>query len=429
MRLFISYNKRFILLSVFFAIFFGIVTPDLFPYLKFLGDIFINLLRLFALPLICSALIAALGGLSGKISSLKSLSKHMLLYMLVSEVLAVTIALLLFNLFHPGVGSNPDLILNGEPYSPVSVSEFGFMKFFLSIFPDNIFYSLSNFDLLPVVIFSILFGLGCSVAGEVARPIVQLAIGIREASTQCLHGVMLFAPIGIFTLVGAGVAQSYLNGYLAENFSALFAFVLVLVIGLFLHALWQLIATHLFTKQKISHILRESLPVFSMAFGTSSSVATLPLAMQTADRLKSTPFVTKLMLPLCASINIGGMMMYEMAAALFFAQMLGLDLPLSQQILLAIACILGGMAEGGIPETSMVSLVVVFKIVNIPLSAISILLPLDRILDRIRTMVNIFGNMCGVILVSHWVDPQQLPPSNAEDPGLLIAKNPLSHRE
>jgi Na+/H+-dicarboxylate symporter len=129
--------------------------------------------------------------------------------------------------------------------------------------------------------------------------------------------------------------------------------------------------------------------------------------MATADALKSSPFATRFMLPLCASINVGGMMMYEMAAVLFFSQMLGLDLSLSQQILLAIACILGGMAEGGIPETSMVSLVVVFRIVNIPLSAITILLPLDRIIDRIRTMVNIFGNMCGVIIVSTQLQKEQ----------------------
>ena len=93
--------------------------------------------------------------------------------------------------------------------------------------------------------------------------------------------------------------------------------------------------------------------------------------------------------------------MYEVAATLFFSQMLGFDLSIPQQVLVAVACILGGMAEGGIPESSLVSLVVVFKIVHIPLSAISILLPLDRIIDRVRTMVNIFGNMCGVVLVSH----------------------------
>lgn len=395
------YNKYLIPLSVAAAIFFGIWTPTIFEHVKFLGELFINLLKLFALPLICSALIAALGDLSGNMSTLKSLSKKSISYMLFSELMAVTIAIGLFSLLKPGMGSNPDLILNGQPYQAAGQEAFGFANFVLSVFPDNVFAALTNFELLPVVVFSIIFGLGCTFAGEVTKPLVQLAIGIREASTKCLHGVMLLAPIGIFALVGAGVAQSHLSGDLKENFAALLAFVAVLTLGLFLHGLWQLLLVVFVSKQKISVILRESLPVFSTAFGTSSSVATLPVAMRTADRLQAKPFATRFMLPLCASLNSGGMMMYEMAAVLFFSQMLGLDLSLSQQILLALACILGGMAEGGIPETSMVSLVVVFKIVNIPLSAITILLPLDRILDRLRTMVNIFGNMCGVIIVSH----------------------------
>lgn len=402
------YNKYLILLSLAAAILLGILTPSLFEHVKFLGDLFINLLKLFALPLICSALVAAVGGLSGNVSTIKSLSKKLIGYMLFSEIMAVSIALFLFNTLQPGVGSNPNLILNKQPYHPAEHQDFGFTNFILSIFPDNVFYSLTNFQLLPVVVFSIMFGLGCMLAGDITRPVIRLAIGVREASTKCLHGVMLLAPVGIFALVGAGVAQSYLSGDLEENVLALLAFVVVLMLGLFLHALWQLVAVAFVSKQKISHILHQSIPVFSTAFGTSSSVATLPVAMQTADQLQSKPFVTRFMLPLCASINIGGMMMYEMAAALFFSQMLGLDLPLSQQILLALACILGGMAEGGIPETSMVSLIVVFKIVNIPLSAITILLPLDRILDRLRTMVNIFGNMCGVILVSQWTEDSAL---------------------
>jgi Na+/H+-dicarboxylate symporter len=410
----LKYNKHFILLSVVTAIFFGIALPSLFEHINFLGDLFINLLKVFALPLICSALIAALGDISGNVSQLKALSKKVISYMLLSEFIAVTIALLLFNILKPGIGGNPDLILNGQPYEPVTHQAFGLTKFVLSIFPDNIFHALANFELLPVVIFSIMFGLGCTLVGAPAKPLIQFAVSIREVSTKCLHGVMLLAPIGIFALVGAGIAQSYLNGALQADLLALLSFVAVLMIGLFLHALWQLIAVAVLSKQKIRHILKQSLPVFSTAFGTSSSVATLPVAMHAADKLKANPLATRFMLPLCASINVGGMMMYEMAAVLFFSQMLGFDLPLSQQILLAFACILGGMAEGGIPETSMVSLVIVFRIVNIPLSAITILLPLDRIIDRIRTVVNIFGNMCGVILVSHSLNKKQEVPEESE---------------
>lgn len=402
-----QYNKYFIPLSVVLAITLGVLVPSVFGHIQFLGELFINLLKLFALPLICSALVAALGDLSGSTKNLQSLSKKMLGYMLLSEVMAVSIALALFNYFAPGSGCNPDLILNGKPHEVAAHEDFGFAKFALSILPDNIFYSLTNFELLPVVIFSIMFGLGCSFAGATTKPLIQLAISIRDASTKCLHGVMMLAPIGIFALVGNGVARSHMNGELEASFGALLAFVAVLVLGLGLHALWQLLLTAYLTKQKAQDILQKSLPMFSCAFGTSSSVATLPVAMQTADSLKSNPFVTQFMLPLSAAINVGGMMMYEMAAALFFTQMLGIDLSLSQQLLLALACILGGMAEGGIPETSMVSLVVVFRIVNIPLSAITILLPLDRIIDRLRTMVNIFGNTCGVVIVSHLLTKEE----------------------
>jgi len=412
-RFIAKYNTRLILFSVTAAVLLGIYTPLLFGKIKFLGDLFINLLKLFALPLICSALIAALGNLSGKLSTLKSLAKRSVGYMILSEVIAVTIALALFNALKPGSSANPDLILNGETYTGALHDGFGFSEFLLSIFPDNIFKALANFELLPVVVFSILFGLGCSFAGEITKPFINLAVSVREASSKCLGGVMGLAPIGIFALVGSGVAGSHLSGALASNFSALLSFVAVLVIGLFLHGLWQLLAVALVSKQKISLILKESLPVFSTAFGTSSSLATLPVAIHTAERLKAKPFATKFVLPLCSSINVGGMMLYEMGAALFFSQMLGVDLSLTDQILLAVACILGGMAEGGIPETSMVSLVVVFRIVHIPLSAISILLPLDRIIDRLRTVVNIFGNMCGAILISQTISDEEpffLPP-------------------
>ncbi len=401
MRFFSRYHNASILMSVVLAVSLGVAVPTLFESIAWVGDLFIKLLKLFALPLICSALLSAMGHVDGGIGSLRALSKRLLSYMVISEVMAVTIALGLFNLFHPGSGGQSDLILQGETMPISNPGQIGWSKFILSVFPDNIFQALTQFELLPVVIFSIMFSIGCLCVGSVATPLIQCAQAVREVSSRCMQGIMKLAPFGIFSLVGSGVAQSHLSGTLKEGFTSLLGFVTVLMLGLFLHGLWQLLLVVLVTRQKVVHILRQSLSVFSTAFGTSSSVATLPVAMQAAERLKAKPLVIRLMLPLCASINVGGMMMYEMAAALFFTQMLGIDLSLSDQCLLALACILGGMAEGGIPETSMVSLVMVFRIVNIPLSAITLLLPLDRIIDRLRTVVNIFGNLCGVILVSH----------------------------
>ncbi len=399
-----KYNTSLILISVVLAILFGILTPNIFPQIKFLGDLFLNLLKLFALPLICSALIATLGNMGNNLNALRSLARGALIYMVISEIIAVTIALVLFNVLNPGYGVDSALILHGEPYVPINQGHLNLSEFILSIFPNNIFDSLAKFNLLPVVVFSIIFGTACAIAGKRGEPVVSFFEASKDVSTICLYGVMSIAPFGIFALVGTGIAESNINGNLYSNFAALVAFVLVLILGLFIHALWQFLLVLFITKKKLFATLKQVTPLLSTAFATSSSIASIPIAMATADKLNSNPRVTRFMLPLCASINIGGMMMYEVAAALFFTQVLGIHLSLEYQILLAFACILGGMAEGGIPETSMVSLVVIFKIVNVPLSAISILLPLDRIIDRLRTMVNIFGNLCGTIIVSKFIN-------------------------
>ncbi len=408
-----QHATKLILISVMLAIIAGIYLPELCISIKFLGDIFINLLKLFALPLIISALIASIGSMGQNMGQLKILARNIITYMLLSEIIAVTIALVLFNILQPGVGVNPDLITHQAAYTVSSHQELNLSNFLLSIFPDNIFDSLTKFELLPVVAFSIMFGIGCSLVGDKAQSVLTLFSSIRDITNTCLQGVMRLAPIGIFALISNSIAISYQNGSLINDMHALLTFVTVLIIGLLLHVLWQLIFVVITTKQSPLRVFIDSIPVFLSAFATSSSVASLPIAIETANKLKANAEVTKLMLPLCASINIGGMMMYEVAAALFFSQVLGIHLSIGYQILLAIACILGGMAEGGIPETSLVSLVVVFKIVNVPLSAISILLPLDRILDRIRTMANIFGNMCGTIIVSHFLNKKNI--NNSSD--------------
>jgi proton glutamate symport protein len=397
-----KYSTVLILLSLVLAIFFGIYTPYIFSKITFLGELFINLLKLFALPLICSALITSLGNMGSDISKLKILAKNTVAYMLLSEIIAVSIALILFNIFHPGYGIDSSLI--GGAYVPSGQKHIGFDNFLLSIIPKNIFDSLARFDLLPVVIFSIIFGIGAASLGSQSNPVISFFTSVKDITHKCLSWVMLLAPIGIFSLVGSGIAEASVTGHLQSSLLALLHFVIILFLGLFIHALWQILLVVIVTKNNIKIVLRECLPVFSTAFATSSSVATLPVAFDSADRLNANNNVTRFMLPLCASINIGGMMMYEVAATLFFTQVLGIHLSIGYQILIAISCILGGMAEGGIPETSLVSLIMVFKIASIPLNAISILLPLDRIIDRVRTVVNIFGNLCGVLVISKLTD-------------------------
>ncbi|MFN7094333.1 MAG: cation:dicarboxylate symporter family transporter, partial [Burkholderiales bacterium] len=257
------YSTQLILLSVALAIGGGIYLPQVMAKISFLGTIFINLLKLFALPLICSALITALGSMGDSLGQLKSLARNVVAYMLISEVIAVSIALGLFNIFKPGVGIDPNLILQGQPYTSSGGEGLNLANFLLSIFPHNIFESLAKFDLLPVVIFSIMFGIGCAVAANKSKPIVKLFAATRDVANVCLHGVMFLAPIGIFALVGNGIAESNLNGNLSKDLVALLTFVVILVLGLVLHGLWQFIVVVVLTKQSPLQVLKQSIPVFS----------------------------------------------------------------------------------------------------------------------------------------------------------------------
>lgn len=403
-KLYRQHQGKIILISVLAAFILGIVLPHIFAHLEFISGTFINLLKLCALPIVLTSLIVTIGNLQ-KLHELKKVARNSIIYIFITEIIAVTIGLIVFNAVDISGGINAESLLSGAKYTESTSTAIDPSHIFNYIFSSNIFHSLANFDVLPVVAFSIMFGITCALNQEKARPILDVMVSTREMFLSLLNGVMYLAPIAIFVLIGTSVADSYLSGALGANLMGLLKFVGLFFIGLFIHFLWQLLlVATLYRHLGIKRILSEAMPIFMTAFVSSSSLATLPLALEKAVELGGKRKVVNFMLPICASMNFASGMMYEMAACLFFMHILGIHPDLSQQILLALACILTGIAVGGIPETSMVSFVTVFGMANIPLSAIAILMPLDRIVDRVRTMVNIFGNTCGTLIVSKTVD-------------------------
>ncbi|RTL13313.1 MAG: dicarboxylate/amino acid:cation symporter [Neisseriaceae bacterium] len=403
-KLYRQHQGKIILISVLAAFILGIVFPHIFAHLEFISGTFINLLKLCALPIVLTSLIVTIGNLQ-KLHELKKVARNSIVYIFITEIIAVTIGLIVFNAVDISGGINAESLLSGAKYTESTSTAIDPSHIFNYIFSSNIFHSLANFDVLPVVAFSIMFGITCALNQEKARPILDVMVSTREMFLSLLNGVMYLAPIAIFVLIGTSVADSYLSGALGANLIGLLKFVGLFFAGLFIHFLWQLLLVMaLYRHLGIKRILSEAMPIFMTAFVSSSSLATLPLALEKAVELGGKRKVVNFMLPICASMNFASGMMYEMAACLFFMHILGIHPDLSQQILLALACILTGIAVGGIPETSMVSFVTVFGMANIPLSAIAILMPLDRIVDRVRTMVNIFGNTCGTLIVSKTVD-------------------------
>ena len=397
------HQGKSVLIAVGLAFILGIITPHIFSHLEFISSTFINLLKLCALPIVLTSLIVTIGGLQ-QLSELKIVARNSVLYIIMTEIIAVTIGLVVFNAVDISGNIHAASLLSGAKYTASTSTAIMPSHIFNYIFPSNIFQSLVNFDVLPIVAFSIMFGITCALNQHRAKPVLDFLHSTRDMFLALLNGVMYLAPLAIFVLIGTSVSDSYLSGALTANLVGLLKFVGLFFVALFIHFLWQLIlVVSLYRHLGVKRILTEALPIFTTAFISSSSLATLPLALEKAHQLGGKKKVIDFMLPICASMNFASGMMYEMAACLFFMHVLGIHPDLLQQILLALACILTGIAVGGIPETSMVSFVTVFGMANIPLSAIAILMPLDRVVDRVRTMVNIFGNTCGTMIVSKTV--------------------------
>lgn len=389
-----------VLLGVVCAFILGIATPSLFKHLEFISETFINLLKLCALPIIFTSLVVTIGTLP-QANQLKIIAKNSVFYIVLSEIIAVTIGLVVFNFIDVSSGINASTLLSGVHEAVDTNSTIDINQIFNYIFTSNLFASLVKYDILPIVMCSIMLGITCALNQKAAKPMLDVLISARHVFMSLLSGIMLLAPIAIFVLIGDSVANSYQSGVLAANLIGLLKFVGLFFFALFLHFLWQLLLVlYLYRHLSLKVLLTEALPIFITAFISSSSLATLPVAMEKAEKLGGNKRVVEFMLPVCASMNFASGMMYEIAATLFFLHVMNIHPDITHQILLAILCIVTGIAVGGIPETSMVSFVTVFNMAGIPLSAISILMPLDRIVDRVRTMVNIFGNTCGTLVVS-----------------------------
>jgi Na+/H+-dicarboxylate symporter len=392
------------LLALFLACPLAFIFPELFTKFNWISTLFINLLKIVALPIIATSLITTFGALH-QFKEIKTIASHTVAYILISEVMAVSIGLILFNQVDFSYHINPELLTHPTLSPPPLPDEkLDLPSLLNALFTSNIWESLVNLNVLSLILFSMLIGFLCSLKPNTAKPFLKFSTRIKNLFFNILNKVMLLAPPAIFILVGNAIVLSATSDIL-NNVIGLFKFVILFFTALLLHILWQ-IGLVLFLHRGLTFktLIQTCIPIFYTAFITSSSLMTLPIAMEKAEKLGGNKKVVELMLPICASMNFSSGMMYEIAAALFFMHVLGIHPTFFEQIVLAFTCILTGIAVGGIPETSMISLVTIFNMAHIPLSAISILMPLDRFVDRIRTIINIFGNTCGTLTVSKMTD-------------------------
>jgi len=390
-------------------------------WIKPWGTIFINLLKLIAIPLIIVSLINGISGLDD-VSRLSRIGfKTMGLY-LVTTILAVSIGLIAANLIRPGNFFTSDIQLEYSSDSlsqaagnPDSVS--GPLQFIVNLIPDNIFDALTdNSRMLQIIFFSLLFGVSIVLTNqEKTRQLRLLFESLNEVVMRMIHLIMYAAPIGVFALIASITTD--LAGQNSSDTYALFGslgmYTLTVILGLvFLIFIVYPVALSMFTNVSPRQFFKAMSPAQLLAFSTSSSAATLPMTMQCCEEnLGLKKEVTSFVLPLGATINMDGTSLYQAVAAIFLAQIYQMDLSFVQQLTIILTATLASIGSAAVPGAGMIMLVIVLSSVGIPTEGIALIFAVDRPLDMLRTVVNITGDsvVASIVNISEKQLDTQIP--------------------
>lgn len=385
-------------------------------YIMPFGTIFINLLKLIAVPLVLASLIVGVTSLNDTAQLSRMGGKTVGIY-IVTTMFAITIGLTVVNVLQPGdflpaetqqqmMSSYQDNI-EGSTESAREVMERSPLTFFVDIVPENFFASASdNGNMLQVVFVAILLGIGIiQIPKEKGRPLVNFFDSLNDVIIKIVDLIMLLAPYGVFALM-AGVIVDLAGDDLTQALDLLGAlgwYTAAVLIGLILHVLIVYASLFkLFSNMKFRDFFKAMQPAILLGFSTSSSSATLPVTMERAENnLGVDEEVSSFVLPIGATINMDGTSLYQAVAAVFIAQALGLDLSIAQQLTIVLTATLASVGAAGVPGAGIIMLVIVLEAIQVPVEGIALILGVDRILDMCRTAVNITGDAAVSVAVAH----------------------------
>lgn len=380
------------------AIFYGNETTM--SILQPIGDIFLHLIKMIVIPIVVAALVVSIAGV-GDIKKLGKLGGKTILYFEIVTTIALAIGLLAANIFHPGTGIDMGSLekSNISTYEETAKSsESGnIADKFVHIIPSNIFQSMAEGDLLAIVFFSVLFGVGIAVIGEKGKPVLNFFDGVLEAMFWITNLVMKFAPFGVFALIGVNVAKFGIGSLIPLGklvlvvYATMFFFVFV-VLGL----IAKLAGTNIFILMKI---LKDEL---LLAFTTASSESVLPRLMAKMEKFGCPKAVTSFVIPTGYTFNLDGSSIYQAIAAVFIAQMYGIHLSITEQITLLLVLMLTSKGMAGVTGASFVVVLTTLGSMGLPLEGMAFIAGIDRILDMLRTSVNVVGNALATIVMSKW---------------------------
>lgn len=380
------------------AFFYG--NPKVETYLQPLGTIFINMIKMIVVPIIVSTLIVGVAG-SGNMKQLGKLGGKAMLYFQAVSLIAIIVGLSAANIFKPGEGLDISTLEKGNIDQYVAttneVKDSGIIDVIVGIVPSNIIESMASGDMLSIIFFSVLFGLGVAAIGEKGKPVLAFFQGVADAMFWVTNLIMKFAPFGVFGLIGVtvskfGLASLIPLGKLMILVYLTMIFFIVVVLG----SIAKMVGTSVFSIMKV---LKDEL---ILAYSTSSSEAVLPKLMEKMGKFGCPKDVVSLVIPTGYSFNLDGSTLYQALAAIFIAQMYGIDLSLAEQVTLVLVLMVTSNGIAGVPGVSFVVLLATLGTVGIPLEGLAFIAGVDRLLDMARTVVNVIGNALAAVVMSKW---------------------------
>lgn len=388
-------------------------------YIRPIGTIFIDLLKLIAVPLVLASLVVGVSSLNDMTRLSKMGGKTVAIYM-ITTMLAITIGLSVVNIMKPGATLPEETRMNliesysenveGRDVAADELRERNILEFFVDIVPENLFEAASdNTNMLQIVFVAILLGIGLvNIPAQKGQPLINFFESLNEVIIKVVDLIMKTAPYGVFALMAAVIVDLTGDdmGQALLLLRALGWYCIAVLIGLILHVMIVYSSLFkLFSKMRLRDFFKAIQPAILLGFSTSSSLATLPVTMERVEKnLGVGEEVSSFVLPVGATINMDGTSLYQAIAAVFIAQALGMDLTIAQQITIVLTATAASIGAAGVPGAGIIMLVIVLQSVQVPIEGIALILGVDRILDMARTAVNVTGDAAVSVAVAYTED-------------------------
>ncbi len=385
-------------------------------YIRPFGTIFINLLKLIAVPLVLASLVVGVASLNDITKLSRMGGKTVAIYM-VTTVFAISIGLSVVNIMQPGGTLPADTRatltesyvenVEGRDDDARQLLERSPLDFFVDIVPENFFEAASNnTNMLQVVFIAIIFGIGIiNIPSKKGKILVDVFDSLNDVIIKIVDIIMKTAPYGVFALMAAVIVDLTGDdmGQALILLRALGWYCIAVLVGLILHVF--IVYSTLFkfySKMRLRDFFKAIQPAILLGFSTSSSLATLPVTMERVEKnLGVSEEVASFVLPVGATINMDGTSLYQAVAAVFIAQALGMDLSIAAQLTIVLTATLASIGAAGVPGAGIIMLVIVLQAVQVPVEGIALILGVDRILDMCRTAVNVTGDAAVSVAVAH----------------------------